>query len=215
MLLACGTCGLSILSIHLPFYDEWMALTLASFVFYNLGYWIGEARPVHWLVQALVLFFGLLLGLIMFSAFLIPLAFLWTFLMLGRRANSSLPKVRTSALILLGLFAVSALWRTQQRLKLDEPTYLLGRLLAGGPGYEVVGRLSKQEPFPMEVYLKALENPREATYQNALRVLELRKLRPDERDLLKRSCSSLPSSARRQAVTAVAERVDKPEVDPR
>jgi len=187
-----------LLSVQVPFLEEWMSLTLLALVFYNAANLV-EGRPgLSATTQGTVLGLATLLGTWMLAAVLAPLAWFIACVSLLARLFSPHAGVRNAALCLLSLFLVSAVGRLHQRRVFGEHSYLLGRFVAGSPAVYLRHQLASQQPFPLDCYLQALTGSDERRFENALAVLLVRRLSPAERQALRRAAVAMPSERRSQ-----------------
>ena len=184
---ACGTCGISALSVALPWLDEWVWLGLAAMLLGSAyDYQEGELRR-KLLGQLIGLALGFVLSAMMLAGLIIPIWLIYAFVRVLTCLIRGGKVLRGAALVWLLLCLGSAAWRGYQASRLPRQDYLMTRFLAGGPGQAYLSELAKQQPFPLEETMQKLiqGSPREA--RNASKLLELRAFRkePDESEKIR------------------------------
>lgn len=199
LILACGSCGISLLSVSLPWLDEWFWLSLAALV---LGCWydyqqgeLGRRLPG----QMLAIVAGGLAAVAFFAALILPLWFLYC----GYRVfwcavrGEGVP-LRAAAVAWLILFVSLPLWRGYEARSIPRRDYLLTRFLAGSPRQSILSELSKTEPFPMQEIMQKIITGSEREARNASRLLEQRAykhpLASGQREQMKVWLSQIPSA---------------------
>lgn len=173
--LACGTCGISALSVALPFFDEWLWLSLAAFALWNVADYREGCFWQNLPGQLMKLVIGLVVGISLLAGLLLPIWLLYCCgWVLGCLISGHERWLRAASLVWLGLFLGSALWRYHLAQGLSRQDYLLSRFLAGGPGQSYFHELSQQDPFPLEAVVHKILHGSAREAWNASRLLEQR-----------------------------------------
>ncbi len=173
ILLGCGTCGFSMLSQSIPFLETWSGLLLMAFALYLVQNLSGRCQGKS-LVESLLTFVVLLvLGIMMFSSIVLPLAAATALLVFARRARSADRAVRVSSLLLLCAFATTAAYGVWNKQRMGED-YPLSCIQAGGPGYAFFSKTAHQQPFPRERYLKLYADGSSRQAHNVMKVFQAR-----------------------------------------
>lgn len=197
---ACGTCGISALSISLPWLDEWFWLSLVALV---LGSWYdyqqGElGRSL--LRQLLAIAVGGLAAVALLAGLLLPIWFLYcAFCVILCLARGEGVPLRAAAMSWLVLFVGIALWRGYEAHSIPRRDYLMTRFLAGGPGQAHLSELSKAEPFPMQETVQKMITGSDREAWNASRLLEQRAykhpLAEEQREQMKACFNRFPRAS--------------------
>lgn len=174
LFLSCGTCGVSALSVQFPWLGEWLILSVLTAVQYNWANHRLQREGRSLLEQFILIAIAVVLSAIMLAGLILPFWFLVSVLVLLRNLLPSDLAVRGSAATLLLLFLASAALRYNQMMAMDQREYLVGRFLAGSPGYHHYNQLASQEPFDGLYYANFVAKGTLRQSTNASHVLERR-----------------------------------------
>jgi hypothetical protein len=169
-ILACGTCGISMLSSALPPFGFWCAFLPIAFVLYHRvldeeGTY-SSGLLVRNMTYAIV---GILASAIMLAGLVIPMMFLTVFLAFVPRLWSPNKVVKKIAFLVVGAYLVSGVI-TMVQAKSQGDVWQLSRIKAGGPGQSYINDAAKKRLFTDDQLLELMQSKDQTVALNACRI---------------------------------------------
>jgi len=171
-LLACGTCGVSMLSTLLPPFGYWLQLLPIAFIAFHYIEWREGTFTLGKLVQRSLVGVIAFVASVAFLAFIIvPIVFLFVLILFTAKLASSDRKAKTTAGVILALYTLTGAI-TFYQAKTQGPYWQLTRLQAGGPGQSYFSKTAKEQVFSKEELLRYLQSDNTTVRRNAANVVE-------------------------------------------
>ena len=171
-LLACGTCGVSMLSTALPPFTYWVQLLPLAFIAYHYMEWReGEFSLGKLAGRVGLATIAFILSAVMLAGIILPIIFLYILIAFGIKLTSSDKKAKMTAAGVLTLYALTGAV-TFYQAKTQGPYWQLTRLQAGGPGQSYFSRTAKEQVFSKEELLGYLQSDNTTVQRNAAQVIE-------------------------------------------
>jgi glucan phosphoethanolaminetransferase (alkaline phosphatase superfamily) len=218
--LACGTCGISMLSSALPPFHFWILLLPVAFVAYQIIL-KREGKLSTWTLLLNILAAGIafLASVAMLAVIIVPLAFLFLFINLLKRLKSEDQRVRKIAATLLGLYLASGIL-TLGMAKYQGSYWQLTRIHGGGPGTSYYRETAKNQVFSRTQLLEYLRSDKSMVSSNARGIIQQMaslETDPAEAEAFFQSLKAIDSdTARRykESLSFPSEEAEEPEPEP-
>ena len=171
-LLACGTCGVSMLSTLLPPFGFWVQLLPVAFIAYHYIEWREGDFALRKLVERILVAVIAFVASVAFLAFIVaPIIFLYVFIAFATKLASPDRRAKATAALVLALYLLTGAL-TFYQAKTQGPYWQLTRLQAGGPGQSYFSKTAEEQVFSKEELLRYLQSDNTTVQRNTAQVVE-------------------------------------------
>lgn len=172
--IACGACGVSVLSSKFPPFEIWALLLPVAFVAYHIVLWWEEKLTSRVLVtNILKALLAFALAAMMLSFIIIPLAFLMTGLIFLGKLFTGDRRIRALAATVLALYAASGFYTFAQAREQGK-FWQMSRLQGGSPGMAYFTRVAQENVFSYDELIWLLTSNDPTVVRNAAEALKVK-----------------------------------------